>query len=165
MRYAKIDSCEITNGKHVGVSLYVQGCEFHCKGCFNSSTWDFNNGREWDGTTENYVLDLCSKHYIKRLSCLGGEPMHPANADSVINLMKRFKELYPDKKVWMWTGYKFEDIPNKDVLNYADFIIDGLFKEKLKDLSLEFRGSSNQRVWEKGTDGIWVLKKDRLIND
>ena len=146
MRYAKIDSCEITNGKHVGLSLYVQGCDFHCKGCFNQSTWDFNGGREWTRNTEAYLLNLCSRDYIKRLSVLGGEPMHPLNADVVIDIMKKFKVLYPEKEIWMWTGYIYENIPNKDVLLYADYIIDGQFDINQKDLTLEFRGSRNQRL-------------------
>lgn len=163
MRYAKIDSCEITNGKHVGLSLYVQGCDFHCNGCFNSSTWDFNGGREWTEETENYVLELCGKPYILRLSALGGEPMHPLNANDVIHLMKGFKELYPDKEIWMWTGYLFENIPNKEVLEYADYIIDGQFKKNQKDLTLEFRGSKNQRMWKK-VNGEWQIVDQKEKN-
>lgn len=157
MRYAKIDRCEIVNGKHVGVSVFVQGCTKKCKGCFNSSAWDFNGGEEWTNDTEEYVLNLCSNDYIKRLSVLGGEPMHPTNADCVIHLMKRFKESYPNKEIWMWTGYDFKDIPNKTVLDYADYIVDGEFKEELKDLTLEFRGSSNQKIWRK-ENMVWVCQ-------
>ena len=158
MRYAKIDSCEITNGKHVGVSLYVQGCEFHCKGCFNPSTWDFNGGNKWTNKSEKYVLYLCGKPYIQRLSVLGGEPMHPLNAKKVIQLMKKFKKKYPDKELWCWTGYVFDKIPNKEILQYADYIIDGQFKECLKDITLAFRGSSNQCIWRK-INGEWTKEK------
>lgn len=155
-RYADIDKCEIVNGKYVGVSVYFQGCEFHCEGCFNPSTWDFNDGDEWNEDVQNKVLELCEKEYVHRLSILGGEPAHPLNNKAVVDLMKAFKEKFPEKKIWMWTGYLFENIPNKELLEYADFIVDGQFKINKKDLRLKFRGSSNQRIWKK-QNGEWCL--------
>ena len=155
-RYADIDKCEIVNGKYVGVSVYFQGCEFHCEGCFNPSTWNFNDGDEWNEDVQNKVLELCDREYIHRLSILGGEPAHPLNNETVVNLMKAFKERFPKKKIWMWTGYLFENIPNKELLQYADYIVDGQFQLDKKDLRLKFRGSSNQRIWEK-RNGEWYI--------
>ena len=139
-RYADIDKCEIVNGKYVGVSVYFQGCEFHCEGCFNPSTWNFNDGDEWNENVQNKVL----------------EPAHPLNNETVVSLMKAFKERFPEKKIWMWTGYLFENIPNKELLKYADYIVDGQFQLDKKDLRLKFRGSSNQRIWEK-RNGEWYV--------
>lgn len=159
MRYAQLRSMDITNGEGIGVALFVQGCDFRCKCCFNSNTWDFNGGHEWNENIENNMFNMCGNEYINHLSILGGEPMHPNNACDVIRISKKFKELYPNKKIWVWTGYLIDNIPNNEILEYADYIIDGQYDDSKKDFRLKFRGSSNQRVWEKGTDGIWVLKK------
>ena len=150
MRFASMRSMDISNGDGVGVALFVQGCEGFCKGCFNSETWDFNCGKEWTEETENKLMGLCSKPYITRLSMLGGEPLHPRNIETVIHIAKRFKSLYPDKKLYIWTGYLFNNICNKEILNYADVIIDGKYVEELRDLTLKWRGSSNQKIYRKG---------------
>lgn len=157
MRYAQIRRMDISNGEGIGVSLFVQGCHFACKNCFNQETWDFNGGKEFTLDKELYLLSLCTKPYIKRLSILGGEPLTPENIDTVTNISKLFKGQFPNKKLWIWTGYTFEDyVKDKEITKYADVIVDGRFVDELKDLNLKFRGSSNQRIWVKNKDNIWV---------
>lgn len=156
MKYAQIRAMDVTNGEGIGISLFVQGCDFHCKNCFNPSTWDWNGGYEWNQQKEEELFELCSKPYITRLSILGGEPLNPKNIDAVIKLAKRFKEKFPDKKLWVWSGYSFEDYISKtDIVKYADYIIDGKYEDDKRDLTLRFRGSSNQRIWHKNNN-IWM---------
>ena len=157
MRYAQIRSMDISNGEGIGVSLFVQGCHFMCKDCFNPETWDFNGGKEFTLKDGLYLLSLCYQPYIKRLSILGGEPLAPENINTVTNLSKLFKEQFPDKKLWIWTGYTFEDyVKDKEITKYADVIVDGRFVDELKDFNLKFRGSSNQRIWKK-VNGEWII--------
>ena len=146
MRYNTIKQLDIANGKGCRVSLFVQGCSFNCPGCFNGAAKDFDGGKEFNNDTVSNLLELLKPEYISGLSILGGEPLHPRNRDEVIKLTKKFKEVYPTKTVWLWTGYLFEDI--KDLLceSEIDVIVDGQFVEELKDLRLKYRGSSNQRV-------------------
>lgn len=160
MRYAQIDKCNVNNGEGVGISLFVQGCDFRCKNCFNQTTWDWNGGYEWNIQKEKELFDLCDKPYITRLSVLGGEPLNPKNIDAVIELAKHFKETFPNKKLWIWSGYNFESyISQTGIVQYADYIIDGLYEDDKKDFRLRFRGSSNQRIWRKnGTE--WIIEED-----
>lgn len=131
----------------VRVSVFMQGCNFHCKNCFNPETWDFEGGKEFNNNTIDEVLDLCSKSHIKGLSILGGEPMHPKNIEATTSLAKAFKEKYPEKNVWVWSGFKFDEtLKGKEVLNYIDVLVDGTYNEELHDPNLKWRGSSNQRV-------------------
>ena len=109
MRYNKIRKMDIADGPGVRVSIFMQGCSFHCKNCFNSETWDFNGGKEFNDETINKVLDLCSKNYINGLSILGGEPMHPKNIEGTTKLAKAFKEKFPEKNIWAWSGYTFDN--------------------------------------------------------
>ena len=147
MRYNLIRKMDISNGPGVRVSIFMQGCNFHCKNCFNKETWDFKEGKEFTNKTINEVLDLCSKEHIKGLSILGGEPMHPNNIEGTTSLAKAFKEKYPEKNLWIWSGFKFdEDLKDKDVLNYVDVLVDGVYQDELHDPTLKWRGSSNQRV-------------------
>lgn len=147
MRYNVIRKMDISNGPGVRVSIFMQGCGFHCKNCFNSETWDFNGGQEFTDNTINEVLDLCGQSHIKGLSILGGEPLHPNNIEGTTALAKAFKERYPDKNLWVWSGFKFdESLQGKDVLNYIDVLVDGQYKDELHDFTLKWRGSSNQRV-------------------
>lgn len=149
---------DISNGTFVGASLFVQGCRFHCKNCFNQETWDFNGGKEWTQETKNTFLNLINKPYIKRISILGGEPLAEENVDGIVDLMKTIKNMFPYKKIWIYTGYTMEAIENRNlykVLEYADVIVDGPYIDNLRDITLKFRGSSNQRIWEK-VNGIWV---------
>lgn len=147
MRYNLIRKMDISNGPGVRVSVFMQGCGFHCKNCFNPETWDFKGGKEFDKNTIDEVLDLCSKSHIKGLSILGGEPMHPNNIEGTTKLAKAFKEKYPNKNLWVWSGFKFdEDLKDKEALNYIDVLVDGVYNDELHDPTLKWRGSSNQRV-------------------
>ena len=158
-KYAKINYIDTVNGSGIRVSIFFSGCNFHCKNCFNSELWDFNYGIPFTEETINKISELLAPDYIKGLSILGGEPFH--NYDAVIKLIKKVKEIYPNKDIWIWTGYKFDDIPEKckDILDLADVIVDGRYEEDKRDLSIAFRGSTNQRIWRKSTnefnDTIW----------
>ncbi len=147
MRYNLIRKMDISNGPGVRVSIFMQGCAFHCKNCFNQETWDFNAGKEFNDDTINEVLDLCSKGHIKGLSILGGEPMQPNNIEGTTKLAKAFKEKYPEKNLWVWSGFKFDqDLKDKEVLNYVDVLVDGTYHDEEHNPTLKWRGSSNQRV-------------------
>ena len=146
MHYNKIRKMDIANGPGVRVSIFMQGCTFHCKNCFNPETHDFNGGKEFNDEVILKVLELSKYDYIKGLSILGGEPMHPKNIEGTTKLAKAFKEMYPDKTIWVWSGFLYEDLKDKDVLNYIDVLVDGNFKEELHNPMLKYRGSSNQRV-------------------
>lgn len=146
MRYNLIRKMDISNGPGVRVSIFMQGCSFHCKNCFNQETWDFEGGQEFTDDTINKVLELSDKKEVKGLSILGGEPMHPTNIEGTTKLAKAFKEKYPEKSIWAWSGFKYEDIKDNDVFNYIDVLVDGQYKDELHDPTLKWRGSSNQRV-------------------
>ena len=146
MRYNLIRKMDISNGPGVRVSIFMQGCSFHCKNCFNPETWDFEGGQEFTEDTINKVLELSDKKEVKGLSILGGEPMHPTNIEGTTKLAKAFKEKYPEKNTWAWSGFKYEDIKDNDVFNYIDVLVDGQYKDELHDPTLKWRGSSNQRV-------------------
>lgn len=147
MRYNKIRKMDIANGPGVRVSVFLQGCEFHCPECFNKETWDFNGGEEFTDETIDNILNLCSKSHIQGLSILGGEPMHPKNIEGTEKLAKAFKERFPKKDIWIWSGFKYEDYLSKqDALKYIDVIVDGQFVNELHNPKLSFKGSSNQRT-------------------
>ena len=147
MRYNKIRKMDISNGEGIRVSIFMQGCTFNCKNCFNPETHDFKGGKKFTDETIEKVLELCDNEHIAGLSILGGEPMHPDNIDGTTLLAKRFKEKFPNKNIWAWTGFKFEDyLKDKEVLKYIDVLIDGQYVDELRDPTLKWRGSSNQRV-------------------
>ena len=147
MRYNVVRKMDISNGPGVRVSVFMQGCEFHCKNCFNPETWDFEGGKEFNNETIDDVLNLCGQSYIKGLSILGGEPLHPRNIEATTKLAKAFKDKYPNKNIWVWSGFKFdEDLKDKEVLNYIDVLVDGRYSDELHDPTLKWKGSSNQRV-------------------
>jgi len=156
MHYADIKEFDIANGPGVRVSLFVSGCNHHCKGCFNQCAWDFNYGKDYTEETTQKILDDLDKDYIEGLSLLGGEPLELQNQKGLLPLVKKVKEKYPNKNIWCYTGFDFEkDVvgkmaksneETKELMNYIDVIVDGKFEEEHKDLSLQFRGSSNQRI-------------------
>ncbi len=146
MRYNLIRKMDISNGPGVRVSIFMQGCQFHCKNCFNKETWDFNGGKEFTDETINKVLELSKKDEVKGLSILGGEPMHPVNIEGTTKLAKAFKEKFPEKDIWAWSGFRYEDLKDKEVLKYIDVLVDGTYKDELHDPTLKWKGSSNQRV-------------------
>ena len=160
MRYHKIRKMDISNGPGVRVSIFMQGCTFNCKNCFNPETHDFNGGREFLDETIEKVLDLCSLDHIVGLSILGGEPMHPKNIDGTTKLAKMFKERYPDKTIWVWSGFLFDrDLKDKEVMKYIDVLVDGQYKDELHNPKLKYCGSSNQRV----IDVKKSLLKDEVV--
>ncbi len=147
MRYNKIRKMDISNGPGVRVSIFMQGCVFHCKNCFNPETHDFNGGKEFTEGTIKKVLELGEKDYIVGLSILGGEPMHPKNREGTFKLAKAFKEKYPNKTVWVWSGFLFDkDLKGEEGLKYIDVLVDGQYQDKLRNPTLKYRGSENQRV-------------------
>lgn len=164
MNYAQMRSMDISNGEGIGVSLFVQGCDFHCKNCFNSETWDFLKGQEWNEKTKNQFLKLVEKPFIQRVSILGGEPLHPENVQNVLKIVDEIRVSYPTKNIWLYTGYTWEQImypivtddlnferdciikARKELVSKCDVLIDGRYVDKLRDVSLHWRGSSNQRV-------------------
>lgn len=157
MRYNKIRKMDISNGPGVRVSIFFQGCTFNCKNCFNPETHDFNGGVEFTDETIAKVLDLCDRDYIVGLSVLGGEPMHPVNIEGTTRLAKAFKEKYPNKTIWAWTGFTYESyLKDKEVTQYIDVLVDGQYKDELHNPALKWKGSSNQRVID--------MKKTRIAN-
>ena len=147
MRYNKIRKMDISNGPGVRVSIFMQGCTFNCKNCFNKETHDFNGGKEFDDEAISRVLDLCAPDHIEGLSILGGEPMHPNNIEGTGKLVKAFKEKYPNKSVWAWSGFSFDkDLKDKEVVKYTDVIVDGQYMDASRNPGLRYSGSSNQRV-------------------
>ena len=159
MRYNKIRKMDISNGPGIRVSIFLQGCAFRCKNCFNPETHDFNGGEEFTDEVLNNLLDLCSADHVVGLSILGGEPMHPKNREGTVLIAKKFKERFPKKNVWVWTGYLFDDLKDTEGLDNIDVIVDGRYKDELHDFMLKWRGSSNQRV----IDVKKSLKKEDIV--
>ena len=146
MRYASIRNLDVANGPGVRCAIFVQGCSFNCPGCFNTVAKDFNGGKEFTEETLQFLLDLAKPDHLAGISILGGEPLHPRNRADVLDLVKKFKAEYPNKTVWLWTGYLWEEVVSDLVGSSIDVVVDGRFIEELKDLRLKYRGSSNQRV-------------------
>ena len=155
MRFSKIKLNDIANGVGITLSLWTQGCPHHCKGCFNKETWSFKGGMEFTKADEDYIINIIDADNVKRnLSILGGEPLCEQNIGGVIELCKRFKKKYPNKKIYIWTGYRIEDLDEtqSEILEYIDFLIDGKFEIDKKDISLFMKGSHNQRILVSGKD-------------
>lgn len=171
MNYATIKNCDIANGPGVRVSLFVSGCTHHCKGCFNEIAWDFDYGEPFTQQTIDMILEMMRPDYIKGITLLGGEPFEPQNQPALVELLRQIKGAYPEKTVWAFSGYLFDKdiLPGclgdpavtKEFLSYLDVLVDGPFIEAKKNLSLRFRGSSNQRIihvpssLEKGQIVLW----------
>lgn len=169
MNYSGIIGSDIANGEGVRVSLFVSGCTHHCKGCFNESTWDFAAGRPFTSATEDFLLKELDHPWIAGLSLLGGEPMEPANQRVLVPFLRRFRAALPGKTLWCYTGCVLERdlLPDAagsrwrtevtdEFLSMVDVLVDGPFVEDLKDISLRFRGSSNQRILAHGADGVFA---------
>ena len=158
MNYGEIKKSDIANGLGVRVSLFVSGCTHHCKNCFNEVTWDFDYGKPFDENAQQIVIDAMAAEYIAGLTLIGGEPMEPSNQRALLPFVKQIKKLYPHKNIWCYTGYLFDKEllqesrarceVTDELLFYIDIIVDGRFVEELKDITLRFRGSSNQRIIE-----------------
>ncbi len=171
MNYATIKNCDIANGPGVRVSLFVSGCTHRCKGCFNEVAWDFQYGEPFTQQTIDSILQMLSPDYVQGITLLGGEPFEPQNQSAILDLLRQIKEKYPRKNVWVFSGFLFdkEILSRKlgpweiteEVLSYVDVLVDGRFVLEKKDLSLRFRGSTNQRIinvpnsLEKGEVVLW----------
>ena len=154
MNYSEIKYCDIANGEGVRTSLFVSGCTHRCEGCFNPETWDFEAGKPFIELTEDEILESLEPSYIDGLTVLGGEPMEPANQKAVATFLERVKDFDPEKTVWVYTGDVYEELLDGPrhteytdrLLACVDVLVDGPFEEELKDITLRFRGSSNQRI-------------------
>lgn len=156
MNFAAIKPSDIADGPGVRVSLFVSGCTNHCENCFQPETWDFGYGEPFTSETEERILNLLDRSYIKGLTILGGEPFEPSNQRALLPFVRRVRERYPDKTIWMYSGFTYEEMTREGthphceatlpLLDLIDVLVDGRFVEKLKNLSLRFRGSSNQRL-------------------
>lgn len=161
MRYAQIRELDISNGEGIGVALFVQGCHFHCYNCFNPDTWDFSGGKEWTQDTEDKLIELANKPYIKRLSILGGESLADENLDGVLHLVNRFCLLFPNKSIWIYSGYRWSEIFNdgvyltkvtkdyaswkrREIVKQCTVMVDGRYIDSQRDITLKWRGSKNQ---------------------
>ena len=146
MNYAEIKKVDIANGPGVRVSLFVSGCRNHCKGCFNPETWDFDYGRPFNRETEDEIIEALRPSWIQGLSILGGEPTEEENAAVLIPFLKRVRAALPDKDIWLYSGYTYEALRDKEILTLVDVLVDGPFLLEQKDAGLAFRGSRNQRI-------------------
>lgn len=156
MHYSTIKDCDIANGIGVRITLFVSGCTNHCKNCFQPQTWDFNFGEPFTEETEEKLLEMLKPDYINGLTLLGGEPMEPQNQRALVPFLKKVREAYPNKNVWCFTGFTYEVLKTDgshprcevtdEMLSLIDVLVDGRYVDELKDLTLQFRGSSNQRL-------------------
>ena len=169
MRFASIRNLDISNGEGVGVSLFAQGCDRHCFNCFNPDTWDFNGGKEWTEEAKNKFIKLIDRPYINRISVLGGEPLAEQNLDEVLSLIKEIRNSFPDKTIWLYTGFEWNQIMNikatqpffscqdleskiqnvlkrQEIIKRCNVVVDGEYIDEQRDITLKWRGSSNQRV-------------------
>jgi anaerobic ribonucleoside-triphosphate reductase activating protein len=170
IRCAQIRSLDLSNGEGVGVSIFVQGCHFHCKNCFNPETWDFNGGKEWTEEVKEKFLELANRPYIKRISILGGEPLAEENLEDVLDLVNKFRLLFPQKSIWLYSGYSWSDIwcndaalrddygldyceqvsinhiKRQQIITQCDVFIDGRYMDSQRDITLPYRGSKNQHI-------------------
>lgn len=146
MKYGKIKKTDIANGEGVRVSIWVSGCRFHCPGCFNKESQAFDYGEPFNSLTADEIYKALSPDYISGLTILGGEPLDPLNVNMVTALARVFKFLYRNKSLWIYTGYTYEEVKDLEIMSFVDVLVDGQFQEDKKDISLKFRGSSNQRI-------------------
>ena len=146
MNYHNITKDDMLNGDGLRVVLWVAGCNHHCQGCQNPQTWDINSGIPFDNTAKLELFAELDKEYIDGITLSGGDPLHPQNLQSTTILLKEIKEKYPNKTVWIYTGYTYEQIQEKELIKYIDVLVDGPYIKSRRDLHLEYRGSSNQRI-------------------
>jgi len=156
MNYGEIKNCDIANGSGVRVTLFVSGCRNRCKNCFQPQTWDFSYGKEFDSAVREKVLDMLAPSYIRGLTILGGEPFEPENQRCLLGFIREVKRRFPEKDIWAFSGFTYEELNDPgsrgrcectdEILSLIDVLVDGRFVEEKKNLSLRFRGSSNQRL-------------------
>lgn len=166
MKYAAIKKCDVANGPGVRVSVFVSGCNHHCKGCFNEKAWDFNYGNDFSDETIDGIINDLDKEYVTGLTLLGGEPLERENQKGLVKLVRRVKEKLPNKTIWCYTGFDYEkDVmgrmynewpETKELMDTIDVLVDGKFELDKRNLNLQFRGSENQRLID--------VKKSRAEN-
>lgn len=179
MRYSQIRSMDISNGENIGISLFTQGCPFHCYNCFNSETWDFNGGKEWNNDVKEKFLKLINQSHIKRVSILGGEPLYKNNLFDLNSLIHEINISFPEKTIWLYTGYTFDELKRKyndykytpfapiadewltrwEIISMCNVLVDGEYIDAERDVTLKWRGSKNQRV----IDVQKSLAEDKMI--
>ena len=150
MNYVKINKCDVANGPGVRVVLWISGCTCYCPGCHNQKLWDFNYGKKFDENAKEELFEALSQPWVRGLTLSGGHPLEYRHIDTIIELLKEVREKFPTKDIWLYTGNIWEKIINiidfHIAINYCDVVVDGPFIADLKDISLKFRGSSNQRI-------------------
>ena len=165
MNYANIKKNDVSNGSGIRVSLYVSGCRHACPDCFNPECWSFQYGKEFDESAMQQLLRSLAPPHIQGLTLLGGEPLEPENQEGILQIIKRVREVYPQKDIWCYTGFVYEALKAplvQEILCLTDVLVDGPFVKQLKDLNLRFRGSSNQRIIDlnktrtSGTLTLWT---------
>lgn len=163
MNYADIKPLDITNGEGIRVSLFVSGCTHGCHNCFNKDLWNFNYGKKFTNETMNDILTKVGRPQIEGFSLLGGEPLHPNNVFKCIEIVENIREQYPQKDIWVWSGYLWEDITDnkcqREILKHIDVLVDGKFEQSKTDLTYAFAGSTNQRL----IDVKRSLKENKVI--
>ena len=174
MYYGDTKNCDIANGEGVRITLFVSGCTNRCPHCFQPQTWDFTYGQPFTAETEDYLLSLLAPDYISGLTLLGGDPFEPENQRALLPFLRRVRGRFPEKNIWAFTGFTYEELLAEDshprceatdsLLSLLDVLVDGRFVEELKDISLRFRGSSNQRLIDLNAtrqSGMVTLLPDR----
>ena len=156
MNYAEIKYCDIANGPGVRISLFVSGCTNHCENCFQPQTWDFHYGKEFTPEVEERIIGMMRPSYVCGLTVLGGEPFEPSNQKVLLPFLRRVRELYPSKSIWMFSGFTYDELKTDgsyprcdetdEILVLSDVLVDGRYVERLRNISLRFRGSENQRL-------------------
>lgn len=146
MRYLDILDCTISDGEGIRVSLYVSGCSHHCEGCHNAESWDPENGKIFTNETMSKLMNMLNRDYIDGLTLTGGDPLFPGNRETILKIVKHVKELLPNKNIWLYTGYKYKEISNLEIMDYIDVVVDGEYDASKRDITLPFRGSKNQNI-------------------
>lgn len=156
MKYLNILDCDIIDGDGIRVTLFVSGCSHRCKGCHNPESWDAFGGKEFTEETIERIEKLLDRDFVDGLTLSGGDPLFFQNRSEITKLCKRIKEKFPQKTIWLYTGYEYEEVKTLEVFDYVDVVVDGPFKIDLRDVSLAFRGSPNQRIID--------IKKTKELN-
>ena len=171
MNYHKIEKTSIANGTGIRVVLWCSGCRFYCKNCQNTETWSFNSGKPFDDEAKKELFDSLDKPYIQGITFSGGHPLENENLNEIYKLIVEIRDKFPDKDIWLYTGYQFEDIilsPLRDmntalrkrIVEMCDVIVDGKYVDELRDITLKWKGSKNQKVWVKDINGTFVNNEE-----
>lgn len=166
MNYHDIKKCDMLNGDGIRVSLWVSGCNHNCNQCQNPQTWNINSGIPFDKDAEKELFEALEKNYISGITFTGGDPLHENNLECVLNLVNKIRLLLPDKTIWLYTGYTLTECLShpirQKIISKCDIIVDGRYVDELKDITLKWRGSSNQKIWEK-INGEWYISKRNIV--